>query len=56
MTSLTVADTGRISENRRFERGQNLLQNGILNFVFRLSNCVLKLEIRQVKNTPFEKL
>ena len=40
------------------ERGQNLLQNGILNFAFRLSQSLViaftKLEFTLVKNRLFE--
>jgi len=45
--------TRKIWKNRRvFERGQNLLQNDVLNFTFRLSQLS---GITFEKNPPFEK-
>jgi len=58
VTSLVAARTGKIWKNRLrvFEIRQNLLQNGVFNFAFRLSQSSgIMLEIKQVKNPPFEK-
>jgi len=55
-TSLAAAVspcTAKIIKNGlRFERGENLLQNGILHFAFKLivRNRVTKLEFTQMKN------
>jgi len=62
VTSLAAAvasHAGKIWKNRLrvFEGGQNFLQNGVLNFPFRLSqsrNHVRKLEIIQVKTTSLK--
>jgi len=50
--------TGKIIKNglRVFERRENLLQNGILHFAFKISQSseiVLQLEFKQTKNGIF---
>jgi len=57
--AVAASRTGKIFKNglRVFERGENLLQNGVLHFVFGFSQlseiAVGKLELKQMKNRLF---